>query len=105
MGMDGLDTTQLACFNIISEVGSARSSYIEAIDCAIEDKVEEAERLIAEGDECYGRGHEIHTSLIQQEAAGEDVNFQLILLHAEDQLMSAETFKILAERFVNLARK
>lgn len=103
--MDGLDEVQLACFNIISEVGAARSSYIEAIDSAIAGDRDEASRLVAEGDECYARGHEIHTSLIQQEAAGQDVSFQLILLHAEDQLMSAETFKILTERFMALAER
>ena len=58
---------EMICFQIISNVGAARSSYIEAI---------------------------------QKEAAGEPVGGSLILVHAEDQLMSAESFKIIAEEMI-----
>jgi PTS system cellobiose-specific IIA component len=33
------------------------------------------------------------------------VPFQLLLMHAEDQLMSAEAFGILANRFIELYEK
>ena len=38
--------------------------------------------------------------LIQKEAQGEQVGGSLILVHAEDQLMSAEAFKIIAEEMI-----
>ncbi|MBR2066953.1 MAG: PTS lactose/cellobiose transporter subunit IIA, partial [Solobacterium sp.] len=38
-------------------------------------------------------------------ANGELPSIDLLLAHAEDQLMSAETFGILAERFVKLYKK
>ena len=34
--------------------------------------------------------------LIQQEAAGNSVTVTMLLMHAEDQLMSAETIKVMA---------
>ena len=43
--------------------------------------------------------------LLQQEASGEELPFRIILLHAEDQLMSAEGFRILAERFITVYQR
>lgn len=100
--MEGIEMT---CFEIISNVGMARGSYIEAIDLATEGKFDEAEAKIEEGNKFFANGHDTHTDLIQKEAAGERTEIILILVHAEDQLMSAESFKILAERFIAMSRK
>ncbi len=95
---------EMISFEIISNVGMARSCYIEAIDLAIEHKIEEAEAKVAEGREFYLNGHAAHGKLIQREASGEGVEPGLLLIHAEDQLMSAETFQILAEKFIKQAK-
>lgn len=95
----------MVCFEIISNVGMARGSYIEAIDLATEGKFDEAEAKIQEGNEFFVKGHTAHTDLIQKEAAGEKTEVVLMLVHSEDQLMSAENFKILAEKFIALSKK
>ena len=43
--------------------------------------------------------------MIQQEASGNPVQPNLLLIHAEDQLMSAESFKILCDEFVDTYRR
>jgi PTS system cellobiose-specific IIA component len=96
---------ELISFQIISAVGTARSMYIEAIDLAKEGKIDEAKKQIAEGEKIFVEGHTAHAKLIQQEASGDHVPFQLLLMHAEDQLMSAEAFGILAGKFVELYEK
>lgn len=100
--MEGMEMT---CFEIISNVGMARGSYIEAIDLATEGRFEEAEAKIEEGNTFFAKGHDAHTDLVQKEAAGERTEIILILVHAEDQLMSAESFKILAEKFIAVNKK
>lgn len=97
--MEGLE---LICFEIISSVGMARSLFIEAIQEAKEGNFEEAEKKIEEGNESFTQGHHAHAKLIQQEASGEACGMTLLLTHAEDQLMSAEAFKILSQEFVDL---
>ena len=92
--MEGLELT---CFQIISSVGMARSSYIEAISEARNGNFERARE---EGEEMFVQGHSAHAQLIQQEAGGNPVSPTLLLLHAEDQLMSAEGFKIIAEEMI-----
>ena len=42
---------------------------------------------------------------IQQEASGDKVEFSLIIMHAEDQMMSAETIKVLAEEMIQMYKE
>ena len=100
--MEGLE---LICFQIISTVGTARSLYIEAIQEAKAGNIEKARELVEEGEKVFVEGHKAHAGLIQQEASGEKVEVQLLLMHAEDQLMSAEAFKIIANEFIDLYEK
>lgn len=94
----------MTCFQIISNVGMARASFIEAIDCAIDGKKEQAEIKIKEGEAFFLEGHKAHATIIQNEASGGKTEIILLLIHAEDQLMSAESFKILAEKFIRLIK-
>ena len=100
-----MEGTELVAFNIIASVGTARSSYIGAIDAAAEGKFEEAEQLIKEGQEAFNGGHGAHQELLVKMANGETVTMTLLLTHAEDQLMSAESFGILAEKFLAVYKK
>jgi len=101
--MEGLELT---AFQIISAVGTARSCYIEAIQKAKEGDFDGAEKLVKEGDEMFIEGHHAHAGLLQIEADnGQGSAVSLIILHAEDQLMSAESFKILALEFIELYKR
>jgi PTS system cellobiose-specific IIA component len=95
-----MEGTELISFNIIASVGTARSNYIGAIDAAAEGNFDEAAKLIKEGQDAYVEGHDAHAKLLTQTAQGKPVTMDLLLTHAEDQLMSAEGFGILAERMV-----
>lgn len=100
--MEGLE---LVSFQIISCVGSAKSMYIEAARAAQDYDFEKAERLLEEGEAIYLQGHEAHASLIQKEAGGEAVAPNLLLIHAEDQLMAAESFKAFAQQQIAVFKK
>ena len=76
---------ELKSFEIISNVGTARSCYIEAISHAKKFDFEMAENLMKDGIE--------------------EFPFSLILMHAEDQLMSAEGFKIIANEFIDIYKR
>lgn len=99
--MEGLE---LISFQIISTVGTARSCYIEAIKASRLGNFDEADRLVQEDLDAFVEGHRVHAELLQAEAKGEPVEMSLLLMHAEDQLMSAESFKILAEEFIGINR-
>lgn len=89
-------------FQIIAAVGNARSLYIEAIHAAQQGAFDRARELVEEGGQSFIGGHDAHTALVQREAQGTPTAMCLMLTHAEDQLMSAEAFGILAEEFIDV---
>ena len=96
---------ETSCFGIITYVGTASSCFINAIQCAKKGDFQEADALISQGDEAYTQGHHIHADLLTLDANGKLEHGGLILMHAEDQLMSAETFRVLAEEFIDVYKK
>lgn len=100
-----MDELELVSFQIISSVGAARSSYIEAIQFAKEGKFDEAQKTIEEGDKHFTEGHHAHTKLVQKFAGGEKVDVNILLTHAQDQLMSAEAFKVFGVEIIEVYKK
>lgn len=99
--MDGLE---LICFEIISNVGMARSCFINSIQEAQIGNFNKAYQLIEDGNEHFVKGHHAHANLIKEEARGNLEKTPLLLIHAEDQLMSAESFKILANELIKICK-
>ncbi len=97
-----MEPMELVAFEIISNVGMAKSLAIEAIREGRSGNYEEAENKIKEAREFLVQGHHAHAGLIQKEAAGEKLQFSLMIMHAEDQLMSAETIKDIAIEMIEM---
>lgn len=93
---------EMLCFQLVAQVGSARSSFVEAINRAENGDFAGAEACFAEGDNTFSAGHALHAEMLKREGEGEQLPFRIIILHAEDLMMSAETLRIIAEKFVNV---
>ena len=91
-----MEDLELLSFNIISAVGTAKSRYVQAMYLAEKGDFDEARAKITEGEDA---------SLIQKEACGEKTVPTILLMHAEDQLMNAETTKIMAEEIIKLSQR
>lgn len=65
-------------------------------------KYNEGAEKLEEASQYLVKGHHAHAQLIQKEAAGEKLDFSLIIMHAEDQMMSAETIKSLVEEMIEM---
>lgn len=103
---ENMEALQMTCFEIISYVGAAKSMYVEAVRKAKDGDFDAVDELIRQGDEAFGSGHEAHMKLLQADAAGErEPVAPLILLHAEDQMASAETVKLMALNLVDVHRE
>lgn len=100
--MEGIE---LVCFEMIAANGSARSYFVEAMEAAKEGNFEEADRLMEEGEKMLSEGHHAHGNLLTREASGDKVKVDLLLVHAEDQMMSAETFRIMAKEIIEIHRR
>ncbi len=92
-------------FQIISNVGTARSLVMEALAAAKDGDFVSAEEKLEESNQYFVEGHKVHAQLIQKEAAGEKVEFSLLFMHAEDQLMSAETITLLVKEMIEMYKR
>lgn len=93
------EETQRACMEVITYAGNARSLYIKAVHAARHDEKDQAAQLVEEARASYNRAHDAHLKLFGAESDG-SLEIGLLLVHAEDQLMSAETFGILADEML-----
>ena len=85
---------------IIASSGTARSCMIQAIWEAREGRFEEVNRLIGEADESLNEAHNIQTDLLQKEVCGNHTAVTLLMVHAQDHLMTAITVKELATELI-----
>ncbi|UYO34369.1 PTS lactose/cellobiose transporter subunit IIA [Bacillus zhangzhouensis] len=90
--LEGLTEEQVS-FQLILHSGNARSKLLEALKQYREGLEEKAFGLMKEAEEDLQNAHDIHFQLVQKEAGGKTTSFSLLLIHAEDHLMSTITIK------------
>ncbi|UTT44436.1 PTS lactose/cellobiose transporter subunit IIA [Exiguobacterium aurantiacum] len=93
---------QQLSFMIILHAGNARSSAFEAIAAAKRGEVEIAEAKMKEADAAFLEAHKMQTELLQEEARGTSSEMSVLLVHAQDHLMTAMTVKELAIEMIDM---
>lgn len=78
---------------------------MEGIYAAKEKNFELAFEKLAEADCEFSQAHRFQTQLIQAEAGGEDFDIPILLIHAQDHLMTAMTLKDLAREIIELRQE
>lgn len=104
MSLTNKEMNQLS-FTIILHAGNARSSAMEAITSAKQFDFTKAKDKITESKEELTLAHQEQTALLQEEAAGKETSLSIILIHAQDHLMSAITVKDLAHEMIEMYEK
>lgn len=97
------NVTEVA-FQIILYAGNGRSNAMEAIQEAKKGEFEKADQLMKEASEELSKAHEYQTKLLHEEASGNNPSVNVMLIHAQDHLMTAMTVKDLASEFIELYR-
>ncbi|WP_300079214.1 PTS lactose/cellobiose transporter subunit IIA [Propioniciclava sp.] len=92
-------------FKLISVAGNAKSSSMMAIREAREGNLEEAKKLLEEADKDLREAHGSQTKMLTQEARGNAVPVNIILVHAQDHLTGAMIIRDLAEEFIEIYSK
>ncbi|MCM3765968.1 PTS lactose/cellobiose transporter subunit IIA [Neobacillus niacini] len=92
-------------FQLILHSGNARSLAMEAIYAAKDKNFDEANEKLNESEKELNEAHQFQTQLIQAEAGGESFDIPIILVHAQDHLMTAMTLKDLARELVEIRQE
>lgn len=89
-------------FEIIANVGTARGMYIEAVQEAKAGNFDRARELMAEGKQIFVEGHHAHADVLTMQANGIRLPSNIYLMHAEDQLMAADSFETIASELIEV---
>lgn len=89
-------------FQLILYSGNARSFAMEAMQEAKKKEFNSARLKIAEAETELLQAHKFQTQLIHAEAGGDQFDLPILLVHAQDHLMTAMTLKDLAIEMIDL---
>lgn len=96
---------QLAAFEIILHSGNARTSVYEAFAAMKEGKYDEAKEKLDAADAELLEAHHAQTDLLQKYASGTEVKIEIIMVHAQDHLMTTMTLKEVAVEMITLYQR
>lgn len=80
---------EMVSFEIIANAGDARSFAFGALEAAKAGNFEEAEEMLKKSDAAAVLAHHAQTDLLVKHANGDDVNVDVLLVHAQDHLMTS----------------
>lgn len=92
-------------FEIVAFAGDARSRLMEALAAAQKGDYAKAEELVEAANACIVEAHHAQTSLLQKEAAGEDLAFSVTLMHGQDHLMTTILLQDLMKHMIELYKR
>ncbi len=99
-----MDTQEIAMMLIMNS-GTARSLAMEAMEAARDKDFEKAQQLMDEAEQALSEAHKTQTELIQSEAKGEKPELSILLIHAQDHLMTSILAKDMAKEIIYLHKQ
>lgn len=80
-----------AAMKVILNASQGRDKIDESVIHIKDKNFGEAERLLNEAEKYIVKAHKSQTSVIQTQSAGEDLEYSLLFIHAQDTLMTINT--------------
>lgn len=95
----------MAAMTLVGNAGESRSLTFEALRAARNGEFELAEKKLVEAKAASLKAHEIQTELICAEADGEGIDIGLLMVHAQDHLMTAILARELVEEMIGFFKE
>lgn len=99
------DELQMVAFEIILNSGNARTIVHEAFAAMRNGRLEEAGELLTNANNEMLLAHRAQTNLLQEYASGESINVEIIMVHAQDHLMTTMTLREVALEMLEMYKK
>ncbi|MEQ9764333.1 PTS cellobiose transporter subunit IIA [Streptococcus sp. ZJ151] len=96
---------QMAAFGIILSSGNARTIVHEAFAAMREGDYDKAEQLLEDANADMLEAHHAQTDLLQEYASGTEIKIEIIMVHAQDHLMTTMTLREVALEMLALYKK
>lgn len=95
---------EVVAMELVGNAGEARSLAFEALAEAKKGNFERAEELLEKSKEASLRAHHTQTELICNEADGNKVEIGLLMVHAQDHLMTSILARELITEIIEIYR-
>lgn len=96
---------QVAAFEIILNSGNARTIVHEAFAAMRDGNYDDATEKLAVANEELLLAHQAQTKLLQEYANGTEIKIEIIMVHAQDHLMTSMTLREVALEMLELYKK
>ena len=96
---------QVAAFEIILHSGSARTAVHEAFADMREGRYDAAAEKLETANNDLLEAHHAQTKLLQDYASGIEIKIEIIMVHAQDHLMTTMTLREVALEMLHLYQK
>lgn len=93
---------EMAAMQLVGSAGESKSLCFEALYAAKKGDFDLAAEKIAEAKKTFLQAHEVQTELICAEADGEDLKLGILMVHAQDHLMTSLLARDLIEEMIEL---
>ncbi len=93
------------CLALITHAGMGRAASFEALQAAKNGDFADANTHLAEAERELSEAHTVQTKLLSGEAQGVGMSPSLLLVHAQDQLMTAISERALISELIELYRR
>lgn len=87
---------------LIFYAGNAKSLAIQAVNLAEKGDCEQAKEKLEESKKELHNAHLIQTKLMNKEMNNEEVEKSILLIHAQDHFMAADTSILFADKLIRL---
>ena len=90
---------------LIMHGGNAKSLAFQAVQFAKDGQFDQAETALKDANLEIKRAHDVQAEMLTKEARGEHAEVDLYMLHGQDHLMNAITFRDIAVEFIELLKR
>ena len=99
------ETLQVTSFDIIFHSGNARTLIHEAFRSMRKEMFEEVEEKLRQANEEILHAHQSQTQLLKEYASGTKIEMEIIMVHAQDHLMTTMLLKDTIRHLFNIYKK
>jgi len=99
------DARMAIVMGLIMHGGNAKGQAYQAIQFAKEGNFEEAQKALDLANQELKEAHDVQTDMLTKEAQGEHTEVDLYMVHGQDHLMNAITFRDMAIELIELMKR
>ena len=99
------NTALQQAMQLMLNAGDAKKAAHEAIEVAHDGDLATAKQKLAQAKETLNTAHNTQTKMLTSEAQGKKVELTLLIVHAQDHLMTAMTYVDLAGEIIRLYQR